>query len=940
MSDKILYKGTKWYKCDLHLHTTASLCFIDRDITAEQWVEKAIENGLHCIAVTDHNTGILVDDIKKAAEGTNLTVFPGVEITCDPSKVHILVIFDIHKTSADIRDFLVRADIRADNFGKQEATTTKSIFDIAELAKIDGAIVIPAHIDEYNGLGSISVANLKKFFTDYNVNAVQVIHKEFLNKSIQTSGNTELKALLNNYYNNPNPAIDDTTVKDWFTPVKYAIEHNMAILTFSDNPSESKNSKHGLWGIGSHYTWIKMDETPSLESLRQAFLLPEYRIRNEFDCPNNPYTVPELWIKSISISNTTITGTETPLKIDFSPQLNTLIGGRGSGKSSILRFIRGVFNRTADLSDLTEILNDHKEFYKREFGRPKKGVLTDTSVIEIEFVRNEVLYKITASDIQNSTSQTLHIERLSDRGLWEDVQDEGYIDFFEFEHYSQKQIYEIAQEPNSLRERIDRAIEGLDKLKVEREHIRNLFLEKSATIRTVDVLLAGKGKIETRIKDLDANIKKLQQSGIATLLTAKEKFLNEDSLIGGFQKGIEEREIQLDELSQNIELSEIDFSTFDNNHKQILKQYSKKVMDGFSIIKSTLLKLKEQASLLKSDFETSVNNSQWKIDQNKNTSDFIQKKEELENEGIDAILSFEKFTKEKSELEKDVDGINAKVIIRDGDKKERKRLQDEYLRLSKSITNKRREFVQNVLTGDKVKVNIKPFRNQNDFEIRLRKLLQRENTSFQSDIDALTNICFSGNVEQKINDVRAVFLKIRANEDVSSTVSGHFVNLVNSLNDAQIDEIELMLPEDEIEVQYKPTSTAAFKSLSTASAGQKTTAILTFILSYGQLPLILDQPEDDLDNRLVYELIVDRLKQAKEKRQLIVVTHNANIPVNGDAEYIISMDTESKILKVLHTGAVEQVAIKKEICDVMEGGERAFEMRSKRYDLIKLPKNN
>src|SRR5690606_713303 len=261
------------------------------------------------------------------------------------------------------------------------------------------------------------------------------------------------------------------------------------------------------------------------------------------------------------------------------------------------------------------------------------------------------------------------------------------------------------------------------------------------------------------------------------------------------------------------------------------------------------------------------------------------------------------------------------------------RLQNEHLRLSKEITNKRRDFVQGIVTGEKVKVNIKPFRNKADFEYRLRKILQRDN-SFQSDIDALIDICFDGNVEQKIKDVRNVFRKIKANEDVSSIVSGHFVNLVKSLNDAQIDEMELTLPEDEIEVQYKPTPTSAFKSLSTASAGQKTTAILTFILSYGRLPLILDQPEDDLDNRLVYELIVDRLKLAKENRQLIVVTHNANVPVNGDAEYIISMDAESKTLKVLHTGTVEQTSIKKEICDVMEGGEIAFNMRSKRYKLF------
>src|SRR5690606_28267537 len=99
--------------------------------------------------------------------------------------------------------------------------------------------------------------------------------------------------------------------------------------------------------------------------------------------------------------------------------------------------------------------------------RPKKGVLTESSVIEIEFVRNEVLHKIIASNIHSSDHQELKIEKLNDgTGIWENVTDEGYIDFFEFEHYSQKQIYEIAQEPNALRERIDKAIEGIDKIKV------------------------------------------------------------------------------------------------------------------------------------------------------------------------------------------------------------------------------------------------------------------------------------------------------------------------------------------------------------------------------------------------------------------------------------------------------------------------------------------
>ena len=112
----------------------------------------------------------------------------------------------------------------------------------------------------------------------------------------------------------------------------------MSILTFSDNPHAPKNSKHGLYGIGTRFTYIKMDENPTLEGLRQAFLLPSHRIVNDFNSSSTITEKPEFWIKSITITDTSLTGKE-PFKVNFNPQLNTIIGGRGSGKSSILRFI-------------------------------------------------------------------------------------------------------------------------------------------------------------------------------------------------------------------------------------------------------------------------------------------------------------------------------------------------------------------------------------------------------------------------------------------------------------------------------------------------------------------------------------------------------------------------------------------------------------------------
>jgi hypothetical protein len=166
------------------------------------------------------------------------------------------------------------------------------------------------------------------------------------------------------------------------------------------------------------------------------------------------------------------------------------------------------------------------------------------------------------------------------------------------------------------------------------------------------------------------------------------------------------------------------------------------------------------------------------------------------------------------------------------------------------------DFIADLMQDDKIKVSIKQFRNKTDFVNKIRAIIQRW-TGFETDIDSLVDICFNGNVENKIKDVHEIFLKIKKEQAVSN-VSGYFVNLVKGMSESQIDEIELLIPEDEIDIQYKPSGSSSFKPLSTASAGQKTTAILTFILSQGNIPLLLDQPEDDLDNRLVYELIVDR----------------------------------------------------------------------------------
>ena len=109
------------------------------------------------------------------------------------------------------------------------------------------------------------------------------------------------------------------------------------------------------------------------------------------------------------------------------------------------------------------------------------------------------------------------------------------------------------------------------------------------------------------------------------------------------------------------------------------------------------------------------------------------------------------------------------------------------------------------------------------------------------------------------------------------------------------------------------------------SPGQRTAALLAFLLSYGDEPLILDQPEDDLGNLLIYDLIVTQLRNMKRSRQIVVVTHNANIVVNGDAELVVALAPYNGETKKEWNGSFQEKEVREAICAIMEGGTKAFE---------------
>jgi len=134
-----------------------------------------------------------------------------------------------------------------------------------------------------------------------------------------------------------------------------------------------------------------------------------------------------------------------------------------------------------------------------------------------------------------------------------------------------------------------------------------------------------------------------------------------------------------------------------------------------------------------------------------------------------------------------------------------------------------------------------------------------------------------------------------------------------------------------VEVFYsRSVDGSGFLPIQQGSPGQKTAAILAFLLAYGDEPIVLDQPEDDLDNTLIYDLIVRQLRENKQRRQIIVVTHNANIVVNGDAEFVAALDFINGQARISENGGLQDRDVREAVCEIMEGGRPAFEQRWQR----------
>ena len=508
------FVGARWWKFDIHTHTPASFDYGKGDlalsgITSREWLEKFIEKGIECVAVTDHNSGEWIDRLKVSAEelreeGHEIHVFPGVEITAN-SNIHVLGIFDPSCSSTQIDTVIARSRYDGER-GNSNAVAKESAEKIIEEIKNAGGIAIPAHIDMPAGLCTQSSSNTIKQICDI-ANAVEIIYPNEQDKiDIYYSEGGEDIAPLSRYKN-------------------VNIELPSVIGSDAHHPNQ----------IDRAYSWFKMS-TPSIEGLRLALIDGKSSVIRSDSENQNPNQTSNTRIQSITINNTKYAGRSKPLTIHFSPWLNTIIGGRGSGKSSILEFIRLVTDRSRDIKNLdneNEVRRTFENFTKTYKSRDSEGVLLPDSQIECKYYKDSALYSLE----WYINDRIVKIKKQVGND-WIEEDGEAYSRF-PVKIFSQKQIYDFAKNPNALLSLIDQSSSVEHKqwsMQWQDEITR--YYSLCAQKRELELQISHKPTLIGQLADIKQKISVIEDSGHQDLLKNYQSYESKNQLILEYEKAI------------------------------------------------------------------------------------------------------------------------------------------------------------------------------------------------------------------------------------------------------------------------------------------------------------------------------------------------------------------------------------------------------------------
>lgn len=931
-------KGAHFYKCDFQVHTPRDINWSgERPLAAEQrkeyadsFIKKCRELELHAVAITDHHDFAYYPIIKEAANteiddnghpipnDKKLTIFPGIELTLSTPACQAILIIDSDYPVNDLTQILHLLGITPNS--AEEATTVVTV-------PITNTIV-NGFEELYNKLNTI--AALKgKFIVLPNLN-------EGHRHTLLRAGNSEhykKMPCVGGYvdgsisqHGTGNTNIVNGIAREWGNK-------SVAIFQTSDN------RQRDFGNLGIHTTWVKW-ATPTAEALRQACLAKESRLSHTVP------DIPQIYITKIDVTNSKFLGS---FSIEFNQQYSALIGGRGTGKSTILEYLRWAL---CDQTDISFAPEEQTELEKRRQSLIEKTLIPFNGEVRVTFSLNGITHIVKRNSVSRET-----VLKIGD-GNFEPVKEEEVRRILPVQAYSQKQLSSVGVRTEELKRFIQLPIATqLNNLKFQlsdnSKKIKssyNNFVRKKEIQNEID-------QFNLEIKSLNNQVENLRKrlSGISDedqqIISKKQKFDTEQNLISKSQIEITSIVNKINELEVLIKKYPEPFPlNVALENQELMNAIDQARTKKFNEVKVIMRQLQYS---LKPENLSELNSliSQWDILKNEHEIQYEAAKAKASSNQthLDEIRRIER---RLQELSTSLSERNSIIEELGHPEAEFIRQREEWFTLHQhkiDLLNQQSHMFSQLSKG-LIKAEVIKSIDISQIKTQITVAFQGTRVN-ETKIQALCDYILTN--ENPLQSWREILNELKQLAELKISEDKTFeMPETPILNSCEYNEgnkkriVELLTPEIWLniattEIEFNPefkyqTSNEMGDVIpfSEASAGQQATALLTVLLNQQGTPLIIDQPEDDIDNRAI-EDIIKNIWDAKKNRQLIFTSHNANLVVNGDAELVICCDYRESgsqtrgIIKA--EGAIDYKIVRDEITSVIEGGEKAFRLRKDKY---------
>lgn len=906
--------GSKWWRVDFHTHTPFSKdAYLGNDlVTPREWLLAHMDEGIDAVVVSDHNGGGWIEGLKaelntlraeKPQGFRELYLFPGVEITTSQN-VHVLVILDSSSPATDISRILQVARYRGVE-GCHETAADSAIFPFIEEIQSQGipCLVIPAHANGKKGIleDSVPFDTRKKIFSHSSIYALECQHSKN---------------------------------EDWDLKIYGVTDKGFATVYGSDS--------HKAEEIGRRTTWVRM-QSPTLDGLRIALLdgktsVKEY-IRGQPDPgPNSPY-----FIERVVISETKFIGRRSPQEIRFNPAFNAIIGGRGTGKSSILELIRTATKRG---STLRQDDNDYGRNYRDLIDEITLSARELDPKVAVDYRQHGQTFRM----VWKALPPSYELFSIAADGSAAAVTEQGvWSERFPLRIFSQKQLYAFKEHTGPLLEEIDSTpeVSGADWERNWENKVAE-FIQLSSQIHKLKGEVGEQSDLKAKLEDLQRQIDVLEKAGHKQVLRELSLRRRQRGEIDRWEEIIEDFGRTVEETATRLEIPSLNLSRFpDEDGKQQdfyaeteLEERAAAVKSGFDGDLDALQKLSASIKERIGKWEESLALSPWETARLQSEKSYGELIENLQGKGEAKPEQYGELVQSRQLLKKRLDTLSSKSDLLEKAKEERKAL---YLLLRDErsvISVRRKSFLDNLFSQDaNLRATLVTCGDVGSGILELRSLLARNagvaDAEFESFVKYLENAATNEDRLGRIDLLKMKLIRIAnaghdAGEELPITIRAPFINHLANRTTEDKARLLAWFPPDLLKLRYRKTPGGSFNDLEKGSPGQVAAAVLAFLLAYGDEPILLDQPEDDLDNRLIYDLIVKEIQTNKLRRQLLIVTHNPNILVNGNADLVIPIEEQSGLASIPITGSLQDPDVRKTVCDIMEGGRQALERRFRR----------